>query len=90
MTQFYIDGKWVELDELVDKAEKWDEQKREGNYTILCIDEFVDCKKKLEAVQKWCDYHAIPTTAGATRASLKKLFKIMESSDFVKRDDKDE
>lgn len=32
----------------------------------------------LNEVKKWCDYHSVPITAGATRASLNKLFEIME------------
>jgi len=40
--------------------------------------ELLDASKKLESVRKWCEYHSIPNTAGATRKSLNELFEIME------------
>jgi len=27
MTRFYVDGKWVEIDELIEKANNWDKWK---------------------------------------------------------------
>jgi hypothetical protein len=74
--------------------EKWDrfqEQYGVDGYTssvvFIKLEKLVELDAKLEAVQKWCDYHAVPITAGATRASLKRLFKIMKSSEFKEDSD---
>ena len=49
MTRFYIDGKWVELDELIEKADNWDRR------THLNIDLAVKIEKRLESALTYLD-----------------------------------
>lgn len=61
MTRFYIKGRWVELKELVEKAEKWDESveyMRDGNpqyeRIIRTLEKRIwNLEKKLEAIKNY-------------------------------------
>lgn len=50
-TQFYIDGKWIELNDLIEKAAKWDrfitDLEKESERTKIIV----------EKARKWDEYN---------------------------------
>jgi len=56
VTRFYIDGKWVELDELVEKAEKWDFVRPAMAETIIELNDKLEAIKTKVKEYNDCDW----------------------------------
>lgn len=83
MTQFYIDGKWVELDELVEKAKKWDSYLEHIKDTIphVSLDDYEILEDRLEDIKAYVEtfmpYHSHKI----------ELLGILDGSEFTTKDE---
>jgi len=86
-TQFYIDGKWVELDELIEKAAKWDEvydflKISQANIVVEVLKRGLKDSKSMDAIKEYAHlltksengiYHGNQLRAIGTTLKLKAM-----------------